>query len=212
LSESDNEVKQNLNTICSEFPDFDFSKEIIRPNHECIRTVLSPKKAMHAYFHQPMNNQAELELGNFQSLPVEVLSASYKDSLLFYPRQETVLLRKQPSNLVDYHDISFSFPGGFNWSDSIVIYLKVNYRLLGTSQIRQETVFPWSYLSEDFSDNNFVRKQPNLDKFDFLVINGTTQEILTKPGTWNLDQDLNIPKGYRVIALDGTQLDLCYSL
>ncbi|MHA2429089.1 MAG: CotH kinase family protein, partial [Candidatus Hermodarchaeia archaeon] len=213
LAELSDELEQNLEVLYSEFLHFDSSMQVLYRNQRYIRTVLNPIKGLHAYYHQSSKDQIELELGNIQSMPVEVLSVSYQDSVLVQPVRKTILpetpaLESEP---VDYQIASFTFPRDFVWSEAMINDLKVNYRLLGTSRMRQGTVFPWSYLGENFVDNDLIRQEPNVDAFDFLVTDDTTQEIRIRRGTWNLDQDLIIPKGYRVIGGEGTQLNLSNS-
>ena len=86
--------------------------------------------------------------------------------------------------------------------------LKVHYKILGTSRNRYESVFPWSYLDSDFVENDFIRKKPNAHNFKFLLIDEANKQIFVKPGKWNINQSLIIPKGYKVIAKEGTQLNL----
>jgi hypothetical protein len=207
------ELEKNLNTTYSEFPYFNFSMDVFYRNQKYIKTVLNPIKGLHAYFHNSLKNQIQIELGNIQSIPVEVLNISYKDAFLFQPNQKIILpempvLKAEP---VDYRIVGFAFPEGFDWSDAMRKDLKVNYKIVGTSRIRQATVFPWSCLGDDFVDNDFIRQKPNIHGFDFLVLDESTQKIFIKPGIWILDRNLIIPKGYRVIMGEGTQLNLSNS-
>jgi hypothetical protein len=208
LAELNDEIEQNLNIIHSEFPEFNFSTKVLYQNQTYIRTVLNPIKGLHAYYYQASKDYIEFELGNIQAMPIEVLGVSYKDSLVFQPVQKTILPAKFPLDLVNYQRARFTFPKDFVWSDEVIKDLKVDYRLLGTSRVRQETVFPWSYLDDDFVKNDFIRQEPNVHTFDFLVMDEASQVIFIKPGRWNLDRSLIIPKGYRVIAGEDTQLDL----
>ena len=213
LAELNDELQQNLNVIYSEFPDFNYSEGIFYQNQHFIRKTLGPVKGMHAHYHQASKNQLELELGNIHSMPLEVLSVSYQDSVEFQPVQkvilaETPVLQPEP---VDYQIVGFTFPKDFVWSETMIKDLKVNYKLVGTTPMRQETVFPWSYLDDYFVDNDFIRQEPNVHAFDFLVTDDSTQEIFIKPGSWHLDQSLIIPAGYRVIGGPSTQLDLSNS-
>jgi hypothetical protein len=89
--------------------------------------------------------------------------------------------------------------------------LKINYKIVGTNRMRQETVFPLSYLGDDFVENDFIRQKPNVHEFNFLVLDESTQKIFIKPGIWILDRNLIIPKGFRVIGAEGTQLNLSNS-
>jgi hypothetical protein len=224
LAELDDDLKRNLDILHTEFPDFNFSEGVLYQNQQFIKKVLTPTKALHAYYHGANENYVELELGNIQSMPIEVLSLSYKDSVLVQPDQEIVLPERPVSYLeplidcklrttkiVDYRTVRFTFPEDFVWSEDMVKDLKISYRLLGTTRTREETVIPWSYLDHDFLEEDLIRQESTAHTFDFLVTDEATQRILVTPGTWNLSQSLIIPRGYRVVAREGTQLNLSNS-
>jgi len=207
LVEVNDELENNLNILYSEFPYFRYSKDVFYRNQKYIQTVLNPVKGLHAYFLKSFDNSLKLELGNIQSMPIEVLSVSYKDSVFEFFR-EIILPAKYPSNPVDYHNVSFIFPKDFAWSNTMISDLKVHYKILGTGRNRYERVFPWSYLDSDFVENDFMRKKPNAHNFKFLLIDEANKQIFVKSGKWNINQSLIIPKGYKVIAKEGTQLNL----
>jgi hypothetical protein len=211
FAELNDDLEKNLNIIYSEFPYFDFSKEILYQNQTYIRTVLNPIKGLNAYYHGSSKNQIELELGNIQSMPIEVLNVTYQDSALLQPIQATILPARVGTGPVEYQIVSFALPEDLVWSDTVTKELKLNYKLLGGSQSRYETVFPWSYLDDTFAENDIIRQEPNVHEFDFLVIDEAARKIFIEPGAWNLDQSLIIPKGYKVIARENTHLNLSNS-
>ena len=207
----DEDLKKNLDIIHSEFPDFHFSKDVLYKNQRYIRLTLNPLKGIFAYFHQSFKEHIELELGNIQSMPVEVLNVTYKDSVALKPLERVILSPKLRAGLVDYKNVSFKFPENFIWSKEKIKDLVVNYKILGMDIIKQEKVFPWSYLNKNFIKNDFIRQKSNIHKFKFLIVNEKTKRIFIKPGSWKIDQSLVIPKGYMVIGKEGTQLNLLNS-
>jgi hypothetical protein len=212
FAELDDGIEDNLDIIYREFPEFEFSKDTFYQNQRFIKTVLNPAKGLHAYFHDASPNQIELEVGNIQYLPIQVLGVSYSDDApSFFPTEETVLPGREPSGLVDYRNISFTVSDNVVWSDAMVANLKVDYKVLGTSRVRSETVFPWSHLDDDLVENDFIRQKPNAHKFEFLVIDEAAKRIFIRPGVWDVAQSLILPTGYRVIAGEGTQLNLMHS-
>ena len=84
----------------------------------------------------------------------------------------------------------------------------MTYKLLGTNKLRNELILPGPYTNEEFVSNDFIRKQPNVDKFKFLIINEANKKIVFKSGNWSIEKDLIIPKGYKVFAYEGLELNL----
>lgn len=224
----DDDLKRNLNIIYSEFADSEwpvtFYKDNYYRNQHFIRSVLNPTKAINAYFHGASDNYLELELGNIQTMPIEILSVSYPDLPPFQPISRTILperpisyieplvdCRVRSTETVDYQTVKFKLPKAFTVSDTMVADLKIKYRLLGTGQIREEIIFPWSYLEDDFVENDFFLQEPNVQTFEFLEMDESAGRILISPGTWSLDRSLIIPAGYRVIAREGTHINLSNS-
>ena len=206
--ELDDELERNLQILHREFALFHFSKNVLYQNQRHIRATLDPVKGLHAYYNRSFEDKIELGLGNIQSMPIEVLSVSYKDSILFSPVESVILLPKMASIPVDYQDSVFVFPQDFVWSDKMIADLKVNYRILGASQTQSEAIFPWSHLDADFAANDFVRQEPNFRDFDFLIEDESTKRIFIRSGVWYIEKSLIIPEGYTVICGEETRLNL----
>ncbi|MFH1317463.1 MAG: CotH kinase family protein [Candidatus Omnitrophota bacterium] len=207
----DLELKKNLRIIYSEFPYFSFSKDIIYRHQKGIQARLNPPKAMHAYFYKADDSSLELGLGNIQSLPIEVLGVYYKQSLLSSLSQKTILKSKIRNKPVTYRPISFSLPKNFRWFDQMITDLEVECRLLGSTKTKYVKVFPYSNLSDNFRGNDFMRQSPNINSFEFLLVDELAKTIFIKQGTWNITQNLIIPKGYKFICGEGVQLNILNS-
>ena len=210
FTELDAGLTRNIDIIHKDYLGYQLPKDVFYNNQNYIRTVLNPVKGLHAYFYQnTTNGSIILEVGNIQSMPIEILDVSYKDAQIFEPKQNTNILQpKISSEPVHYEKIEFMLPEGYNWSDQCISDLRLNYKLLGTSRLRNETVFPWSHLSEDFLATDFIRQKPNVETFDFLFVDNATKRILVNHGDWELNNNLIIPVGYTVVCGEGTQLDL----
>jgi hypothetical protein len=221
LAEYEDELKRNSTLLIGEFADSVFSSEVLYQNQRFIKKVLNPVQGLQPHFREATDGYLELEMGNIQSIPVEVLGVSYQDTVQFRPDEESILPDRpvsyfdalsgkqfQSPGVVDYQTVRFKFPEGFVWSDEMTRELTVRYKLLGTTQTREEAVIPWSYLGDDFVENDFFRQEYDLSDYEFLEVDDATQRILIRPGTWHLDRSLIIPHGYQVIAGEGTILDL----
>ena len=210
FTELDAGLTRNMGIIHKEYFWYHFSKDVFYDNQNYIRTMLNPVKGLHAYFYQnTTDGSIILEVGNIQSMPIELLNVSCNGSKTFEPKHNiNILPAKKSFKPVQYEKIEFVIPDGFNWSDSCIADLRLNYNLLGTNHVRNETIFPWHYLSEDFFATDFIRQNPNVEKFDFLSVDNATNRISVIGGDWELTDNLIIPAGYTVICGEGTCLDL----
>ncbi len=208
----DDELQRNIDIIHKDRPIYYFSKDIFYNNQNYIRNLLNPVKGLYAYFQNTtVNSTIVLEVGNIQSMPIEVLDVSYHGSQIFEPREKSNILEgKDYFKTVQYKKIEFVLPKGFNWSDRYISELRLNYRLLGYSRLRNETVIPWSHLSENFLESDFIRQSPNVNEFDFLFADEAAKKIIMKPGNWVINRSLIIPSGYTVTWWGNktTKLDL----
>jgi hypothetical protein len=204
----DAEMEQKLNSIYQDEPQFYFTKKVFYENQETIRRTLYPVKGLHAYFDVAANDHLALELGNIQVMPIEVLGASFKETFIFTPKERIILPPLRPAVPVDYRRFDFACPEGFVWSDTMRASLQISYRVLGTEEKRQDAIFNWPRHTENFLENDFMRQDANAKQFAFLAFDDSTKRIFIKPGNWNIDQNLIIPRGYRVICGEGTRLNL----
>lgn len=194
------EMQNSLNIIYKDYPFYHFSNQVFYNNQNYIRNMLHPAKGMHPYFNKPtINGTIIIEFGNIQSMPLEVLDVSYKDLLLKPIDKKIILWGKNPSEPVQYEKYEFILPSGYNWSEKFLPDLRINYKVLGHSLIRNETVIQWQHLSDDKLIDDFIRKGPNLNEFNFLLVDNTTRKIIIKSGNWELNRSLIIPGGYKVI-------------
>ena len=209
--ESNEDLQRNLDIIYRDYPYYHFSKDVFYDNQNFINKMLNPTTGLKAYFNHlnTTNGTIILEVGNIQQMPIEILNVSYKESQTFEPKEEMYILHaKLSSEPVQHEKIEFMLPESFNWSDDCIADLRLNYKLLGTSRLRNGTLFPWSHLSEGFLATDFIRQKPNIEKFNFLFVDNASERILVKYGDWELTDSLIIPAGYTVVCVEGTRLDL----
>lgn len=204
-------LRENTEIIHRTYPGYRFSNRVLYDNQEHIRRFLAPVNGFHAYFGRADDGVIALELGAIQHIPVEIFSISYKDSLVIRPARETVLLGRDASDPVQYQTVEFALPKGFQWSSSMAPDLKVDYKLLGTNQLRSETVFPWRPADYDILTSDLMRQSPNVEDFEFLQLDEAAHQIVVRSGRWNVTHNLIIPGGYQVIAGQGVALNLTHS-
>ncbi len=203
----DKELKNNLNIIHGEFPNFLFSSSTYYRNQEYIKTVLKPVKGIHAYCKNGKNNNIKLEIGNIHILPIQIFNISYKDSLNFSIEGQ-ILQAKHPSKPVSFSTISLEFPLGPNFKNNIASNLKVHYRVLGSNYDMVEFVYPWEQSNNGIAQNDIMRQKPNVNEFEFLKIDNEHKKIFFKSGNWVIKKNLIVPPNYELIANDGVGLNL----
>jgi len=109
---------------------------------------------------------------------------------------------------INTQTISLILPQQRVISDAMRAGLHISCRILGSRKIVREPVIPYAIFDKELIVGDLVRKEPNMDAFDFLTVDEVNRIIRIKVGTHKLDNDLIIPKGYQVYAIGGTELDL----
>ena len=212
FSKISSEFQDKLRILHKSFPYYNFSdKEILYENQKAIKRFLNPNRVLQAYFYKITDDHITLQIGNMTRLPVEILDLAYKDSFLFEPVERTILASKPLYNPIDFQKASFRLPQDFIWQDSMTADLRLNYRIPGTGTVREETVFPWTYLDDEFTKKDFASQPPNMREFNFLTVDDAAGRISIKQGVWDIKQDLIMPDGYVIIGREGTKLNLSNS-
>lgn len=176
FSEITDALQEKTRILHKDYVDYYFSKDILYNNRNVIRKALNPAKGLFAHFNRKTpDGRIILEVGVIQSMPLEILSVSLNDSELFTPARQLILLNAKSSGTVQYENVEFVLPEGFEWSEQHIADLRLNYRILGTSRLRNESIFPWSHLSENFPTTDFMRQEPNVNEFDFLLVDDNTE-------------------------------------
>jgi hypothetical protein len=207
----DEELERNLGILRSEFLQFPFSKSVMQRNQEYIRVALNPLQALHAYQRRSDGNEIELELGNLQSLAIEVLGLTLADGSFAAAPPNTVLSPALafPPRPVEYVPVVFTgaTPAGSPQDQP----LRVRYRILGLDRVDERDVIAWPHATQDMAEADVTRRASNVETFRFIEVDESAAEITIQPGTWAVDRDMIIPPGYRVLAGEGTRLILSNS-
>lgn len=209
LAASNPQMQRALNEIHSEFPFYIFNESQLRKNQAYIKNLLKPELAAIAYHHSDQAGSISLEVGNIQSLPIEVVGLS-SSGTLFKPKanKRIILPRKHLSTAVEFQLLSFDVPANTKLD---LENTKIQYRVLGLEQIIESGITPWQRNNVAFADNAFLREGTDISAVEFLEINEQSAQIFFKAGQWTISSTLVIPKGYEVFAGSGVELDLINS-
>ncbi|MBU0597572.1 hypothetical protein KKF61_01090, partial [Patescibacteria group bacterium] len=208
------EYNEKLIILSTETPSYFFDgKDILYDNQEFLKKILNIDKGMQAYFKQynKDSNLLEIELGNIQMFPIEVIDMQYSDEILFMPSTGIYLPSKEALKPIEFVVEEFLISDQIIWSDEMVDDLNVRYKILGTDNILQQPVIPWAHLDDNFIENDFIRQEPNWKEFGFIQTNEELKQITIEPGSWKIGKNLIIPEGYHFVLGEGTELDLSNS-
>ena len=229
-SEIKDELEHNLQIIYSEFPWESGFPEILYENQKTLQKVLNPVKTIHAYRGIVANNYIEIELGNIQPIPIEIIDIRSDGGEVFKPKPNTIirghidtgdsLFQYDPRIIiggqveiepVNFQKIRFYSSNDIILSDSLISKLNLTYRILGIETLREENILPGPYTNDLYIENDFIREQPNLHDFDFAIVDESAKIVILKSGEWVLDKNLIIPGGYNVVGYSGLEIDLINS-
>ncbi len=201
----DKDLKRQLRILYQDYPYVGWSPDFLRRNQAFIRTALSPEVGVHAYHQRTAADAVTIDLGNIQSLPIEVLGVSAGGKAPIPPPARVVLSARRSRELVDY--LPVRFPLAAQSAESAATPLLVHYRVLGTETNRVAPVQEWSYLAPALLGQDWRLKPPPLE-WPFLTVDKANKALIFKPGVWPVNGTVVLPAGYRVVAGPGLRLDL----
>src|SRR5262245_29362170 len=209
LAEIEPGLERNMRILHTEFPWQRFDPEVFRANARMIRNVLAPTKGLHAYLDQTGAGRVDLEIGNLGVLPLEVLRAR-SGSVVLEPAAATRVEPTPGEDQVAWVTVPFQLPSGGKWTDALAPTLEVEYRVVGSGQVRHEKVFPRPRRN-GLPQGDLLRRPSNVGDFAFLEVDEAGRTITIRTGAWTLDRDLIVPPGYRLRAGAGARVDLVRS-
>ena len=208
FSELNDKLNGNLNILHKDNSFYHFPKEIFYYNQDYLYRTLNPPQSLEANFESSDAKGIMLSVGNINSLPIEILGASYNDSIDFAPNKKIILQPLPSSGFVRRTKIDFQIPDNFKWVDEFAINLKISYRIFGTDNIKKDIVLPFSSFDSDFYESDFVKQAKDIKSLNFLEIDEAAKSIKIKRGSWIVNRSLIFPEGFNVLGYDGTTIDL----
>jgi len=206
----DIDLDYNLKLIYKEWPWFNYDKEMYYNSQRYIESVLSPKKALHAYIKSVDESGVELSFGSIQPMHIEVLNLTVNDSIVLVPNDKIIILGKKSYSLVSYVNKYFKIPG---WNKIIFdeSNLSIQYRLYGTRAIRKTKVFPWEIYNKEVVTNISNKASNEKNDYDLFLKDEANKIIKFKPGLNIINNDIYIPAGYTLFANGDVTIDIINS-
>jgi len=209
FEEIDLEIENYIKKLHKNYPYAHFSKKPIYQNQEQINQMLNPIQGMNAYIQEnvSLENKIILSVGSISPFPLEVVSLEINETLVSL-HKNTILQPWQKENPINYTLVEFNIPLEFEWKDEYSKNLKLNYRILGSSNTLNTTIVPWPNLKENFIEKDFIRQKANFSSFEMFSVSEKAKSISIKKGYWKIEESIIIPKGFYVFAGEGTTIDL----
>ena len=207
--ETEDESGRKHQILYKSFPGYRFPhKELLYKNQGVIRNLIDPVEAVQVYTKNYDNNMRmiTLEVGNIQSLPVEILGVSIDNGALINSGGQILLDPKKQFEFIDFKQVSFRLPADPQWTETERGNIRLQYKILGSERVKSIQAYPWAHYDEDFPGKDFIRQQPNFRNFSFLKINEEKKSVFIESGVWKISKNLVIPKGYKVYCGPNTTI------
>lgn len=205
----DSSLKKNIDIMHSDYPAYHFPKERFYEFRDMLENDLSPELPLNAYF-QGLNedkNKLVIYIGNGANLPIEIIEGITNESK-FPTNQQGVINKIKAGSLPEYKKFEFDIPYEVSWKNEILDSFKIKYKFVGKEEYYFADVIPWKYIEPNFSENSFIMRKPNYDKFDLIEVSESSKTLSIKAGEWTLNESLIIPEGYTLRAREDTKINL----
>jgi hypothetical protein len=203
-------VEPDLNKVLRinyrEFPYKKFEKELYYQNQKSIKKILDTPKAFHAFFQGQQGDSITLQLGMIESMPVEILGISMDGEVI--SAQKCLLKPKAAFENINYLRTSFKVKCGLKLNAKQIKGLQVMYTIVGASHEKIIDVFPYPFIDESVFAEDVRHLAPNSGEFSFITHAPDKNEIYILPGNWDIQRDLIIPPGKRLVISEGANLNL----
>lgn len=176
----------------------------IRFNQLFIQSELNPEyDLLNANLNKFSNQTSQIDITNRSYLPIKIIGISFKNNLIFEPSEELILpsfvSEKKPGNMYKFSSLlkgKDKFPSENKYDD-----LKIRYKVLGLSSIREEKINTF-LLNKNIKSNlkSITNIDPNAEDFNFLDVDNIQKIIKFKPGLWIIKKPLILPEGYKLVA------------
>jgi len=213
-------LDEQVSLMNTAFPVHNWDGEnILKFNRQILRSIIDPTGSLHIFLNDFNENYVSLTIENYGRMPVVIESLADEFNRSFgFPDEEIVVLAKEQKTVrltlnKNFHRLFINKKkkkAGFSLLKDIE-RVKVNYSVIGTKKIKQESILPWSSQSKDLVSNDIFRRSGNVAKYPYLEVDEKQKNITCKPGIWELPNTMIIPSGYRFKMGPGSSIHLTQS-
>ncbi|RAP34052.1 hypothetical protein DID75_00310 [Candidatus Marinamargulisbacteria bacterium SCGC AG-410-N11] len=182
-------------------------KNILFQNQRYIRDVLmKDKKMIQVYFssYNSQKNILTLNVLNTFRFPIKIKRLT---GLPIKSELTEVLLSNSLESPFNYKKIDIQLEKNIILDDNIKNNLKLQFSIMGGSKLFESSIDTWPF-KKTVDDKDITTKISPIKNLPFLQINEKLKEINFKKGSWNLKNNLIIPKGYTFKVFSDTKINL----
>lgn len=205
LEEIDPELQSHLEVLYKEFPYKNYDPKDYYANIKSIEKITDAPRSFNAHFEKYENDSLYLAIGGLDALPAEITAVLIESDTVNIQPSVFVPCKLAKQN-INYYTFRFAVPQGKLIDEKSK--LKLIYHLPGSATYREQKVFSYPAYNSMTLHQTYMLQKPNVQDFDFLVIDETTKIIHTKPGIHVIEKDLILPKSYTWNMLGGTEIQL----
>lgn len=194
-----------------------WNEVLFKKNRKFAQNALFPTKSLNIFYVDHGRSEIVLNIENYGIFPKEINSIKLASGReLGTPKERTVILAQQKETVVfnvnkDFERLFVSKKQGklkFNYKKDVP-KLRVNYKTIGTSKNREEKILAWNTKDKGVLESHVFGKTMDVGKrFPFLIIDEKEKIITCSQSTHQINNDMVIPKGYKLRILPGTVLDM----
>ena len=213
-------LDEKVHLMKTAFPEYKWEgEEMLKFNRAILKSTVNPVNSLTVFLEDYNDKNLILAIENYGQLPL-LIDGIIDESgrMIGFADDKIILLKKEQKSIQFKLDKNFQRlfvnkkkkKGGFSLLNDLE-KVKVSYRILGNEKNKEQTILPWSNQNPYSAANDPFRSAGNLGDFSFLEVDEQNKNIICKPGMWNLESTLIIPKGYTFRINAGSNIHLSQS-
>lgn len=189
-------------------------QNLMRERHKKIEGIYLLNHPMDIYLEKIDNSNIILNFRNVIQFDIEILGLKYKKKNLTQLSQPLLIkqgaFEKDTLNIFEGAFNTFFDKSSKNTNKSKFQEITVQYRYVGTEQVKTKKVIPYPYYDKDYAEKDVMQKKMDYSHFPFMQIDETDKTIhfIKAASPWVLSEPLRIDKGYKVVFAAGFEIDI----
>ena len=193
-----------------------FDLEVLEHNSNLIKKQIMPANGVIAHLSSYDNKEMVFDVKNVANFPVTVSRVQTLKGkalskpipgVIVWPGEEKQIILPLKKAFLNAFVSKKNKKGEFRYPKDIA-KIKLTYNLIGTSDIRANSIIPYSEKDPEFAAKYKRDSEYNHQSFPFIIVDTIQKHIVFKSGAYSIENHLRIPPDYRVIVEKGFQVDL----